>query len=935
MIDMKVDVKEDDFASDTHGSAVHSSTGNAALQYHHGRRFWLGQGVPQDRAEAVKWFRGAADQGHVEAQFNLAVAYANGDGVTRDDIEAAKWFRLAAEQGYLEAQFKLGEMLAEGRGITKNKSEAVRWHRRAAKQGYARAQFILGVAYAFGRGTTRDYAKAIKWFRRAAKQGHARAQFNLGVSYGKGRGVTRDCVEAFRWYQLAAQQGFTSAQFNLGVMYANGDGITRDDVEAVRWYQLAAQQGHAEAERNLRWIQRNGSKAVRKIADATPSKIPSGDTSAKGPSGRIESPRITEAIRYRHDIQDVLNALRNDMVPQPQTVALPRGMDRTILQDLRLQVRTWNCLRGAGLLEGNSLITTDDLLRINNFGLKSLSDLVFTVDDYLRDCIGNAPLRLPEKCSSIDDIKPQESRDNTEPPTSLAVDGWSRAATVLSPLFAAAAELDNAKTVSEMLKPEYMQLAVRMDTVSAIEKCRIDVLANGALGPVAVVTKRLSSQLDSLTPKQSTVVHHRILNTPATKIKEVAAMIGVSRQRVHQIQNNAMRQVNRAFGKEMTVIAETVKEKLDHIVEENVVDSRIDNLLSHDIPWMTAPVRKLFRQELINRMGFKFRESMCIDCQAEELLETIRCSIRRAADDVGLINELQAQSFLPSGTWHQFWPRVRQLLGLQEMHGSLGLRDTAKARVKAALLAIGQPATREEIASVCELEPAEVGKHLANVSSVVKADKSRWGLKEWVDDEYNGILAEIVQRIEEDGGSTTTERILNELPSKFNVAKNSVRAYMLTRRFSIQDGMISLADPATVQLRMLDDVIDGRDSSGAPYWSFKVEARFFRGHSVTGVPPEVVRALGCDANGSRMVRIENMPDCRHLSLNWRLSSPGGGTLGYVGEPLRRLKLKPGDRARLTIKEPCLAELSVDTCKAIHDNEADEILERMLERRKVL
>ena len=30
-----------------------------------------GQGVVQDEAEAVRWFRLAAEQGHAEAQYNL------------------------------------------------------------------------------------------------------------------------------------------------------------------------------------------------------------------------------------------------------------------------------------------------------------------------------------------------------------------------------------------------------------------------------------------------------------------------------------------------------------------------------------------------------------------------------------------------------------------------------------------------------------------------------------------------------------------------------------------------------------------------------------------------------------------------------------------------------------------------------------------------
>ena len=48
-----------------------------------------GEGVPEDDAEAVRWYRLAADQGHAGAQYNLGVMYANGEGVVEDDAEAA------------------------------------------------------------------------------------------------------------------------------------------------------------------------------------------------------------------------------------------------------------------------------------------------------------------------------------------------------------------------------------------------------------------------------------------------------------------------------------------------------------------------------------------------------------------------------------------------------------------------------------------------------------------------------------------------------------------------------------------------------------------------------------------------------------------------------------------------------------------------------
>ncbi len=57
---------------------------------------YRGRGVPQDYAEAAKWYRLAADQGDAQAQYNLGLSYARGEGVTPDPIAAHMWLNLAA-----------------------------------------------------------------------------------------------------------------------------------------------------------------------------------------------------------------------------------------------------------------------------------------------------------------------------------------------------------------------------------------------------------------------------------------------------------------------------------------------------------------------------------------------------------------------------------------------------------------------------------------------------------------------------------------------------------------------------------------------------------------------------------------------------------------------------------------------------------------------
>ena len=113
-----------------------------------------------------------AESGNPNAQFKLGVMYANGEGVPENDAEAVKWFRLAADQGDTGAQSNLGFMYASGRGVQENDAEAVKWYRLAAEQGDAKAQFKLGLMCALGRGVPQNDTKAYALLSVVKARGH-------------------------------------------------------------------------------------------------------------------------------------------------------------------------------------------------------------------------------------------------------------------------------------------------------------------------------------------------------------------------------------------------------------------------------------------------------------------------------------------------------------------------------------------------------------------------------------------------------------------------------------------------------------------------------------------------------------------------------------------------------------------------------------------
>lgn len=108
--------------------------------------------------------------------------------------QAYKEFLTAAQAGHADSQFNVALMYEQGIGVAKDEKEAVVWYGKSAAQDNSAAQYNLGVLYENGRGTAVDFAKANEWYRKAAVQGDPLAIGNLGMLYIRGQGVKENKV---------------------------------------------------------------------------------------------------------------------------------------------------------------------------------------------------------------------------------------------------------------------------------------------------------------------------------------------------------------------------------------------------------------------------------------------------------------------------------------------------------------------------------------------------------------------------------------------------------------------------------------------------------------------------------------------------------------------------------------------------------------------
>ena len=234
--------------------------GHLDAQYMLGLMLLDGRRTERDIMQGEQWVRQAAKQGHVGAQYRLGVMHREGFGVPQDDVIATQWFRKAAEGKSLYAQHDLGFLYAKGRGVAQDDVQAFHWYSKAADGTVddlheARDPRILRVQdwhlARYGSGKPQDYRPYYKPPNTLAHRLHGRPQFIVACRYRDGLGVAKDLKQAVNWFQKAAKLGHAAAQYNLGLSYRDGNGINKDDQQAANWLRKAALQGQATAQSAL------------------------------------------------------------------------------------------------------------------------------------------------------------------------------------------------------------------------------------------------------------------------------------------------------------------------------------------------------------------------------------------------------------------------------------------------------------------------------------------------------------------------------------------------------------------------------------------------------------------------------------------------------------------------------------------------------------
>ena len=422
----------------------------------------------------------------------------------------------------------------------------------------------------------------------------------------------------------------------------------------------------------------------------------------------------------------------------------------------------------------------------------------------------------------------------------------------------------------------------------------------------------LPELLNRFTDRQLMVLRHRIFTlTPLTQVA-VAKRVGLSRQRISQLQANAIRRLGSVLGCEDAVPvrwkADLLRMKLGNAIPVDAPHAtsqfrHLEDICGATVGTSAIPTREFFLHiagpyNLVD--GWLIRRD---SVSALDAVEDVLREIARKDGVVSLDEATRVQEPLIHPEYHTRWMVertgfvLRDDLGfaLQSGVGYLDNSGNIVERACRALRRLGRPASlsalQQEMGT--SYSPVAARGRLSACREIKRVGKDRWALSEWPHDEYTGISDEIAQEIEACGGVATLDHLAEVIPARYGVAESSVRGLVHAPRFVVgTNGTVRLredADSINARLRSLRETPRCYRVRGTWVIRIEVDQDLVRG-SGRACPVALAQSHGI-APGNR--RLFTCRDSQVL-LSWNDRAPSGPTFGSLRNVAARLACVEGD-----------------------------------------
>lgn len=213
-----------------------------------GRCYLYGQGVTQDKEQAVKYFREGAELREKNSLLHLARAYQEGEGVEKNFKEAIRYWQTVSTKDpkeivwmgrcFEERGFEL-QQAGDSNSANEHFKQAYEFYQQAAKKKDPQALYNMASHHYQGLARKKNLGEAIKLFNESANAGNVQAMYSLGYIY---LFELNNIKLAEKWFQKAADNGHLVAMVDLGWLHETKHKNTQT---AFDLYKKAADLGNA------------------------------------------------------------------------------------------------------------------------------------------------------------------------------------------------------------------------------------------------------------------------------------------------------------------------------------------------------------------------------------------------------------------------------------------------------------------------------------------------------------------------------------------------------------------------------------------------------------------------------------------------------------------------------------------------------------------
>jgi TPR repeat protein len=180
---------------------------------------------PPEYEQAFQYYEMATEEGDdAEAQYNLAVLYANGLGTEKNRLLAAYWFSKARDKNFHDAQERMTQL-----SVLYFIENIDSWTEKELFQAAL------------------NYYKLLYGIENAVEESNELLEAMALNHYSENE---QDYVHAYKCFRAMAEFGDSAAaMYNLAICFYNGRGIKQSDLTAIYWFDKAFDSGHAEAKK--------------------------------------------------------------------------------------------------------------------------------------------------------------------------------------------------------------------------------------------------------------------------------------------------------------------------------------------------------------------------------------------------------------------------------------------------------------------------------------------------------------------------------------------------------------------------------------------------------------------------------------------------------------------------------------------------------------